>query len=723
MEIGDFTRSPLPPRARSPLAPVPKKCWLPASAKAITIGMKPSLNSSPLLILAALLLQIVCASCSPGARVLLLVHGGEGRPSQLELDVAKATFNAAGAVQLLATWNGNSVFSDEGYMFEAFDAGALSTTNFDALAVLGSRGESLVAAGGAEIPDAFRNLVASFEATGKPVLLLGTAVRQAAGTGILAGQEVAALPDDFATLRAAGATPRFRDLVFGRYVTSTGGTEASIANAFAALLWLASGRSPDDFVKPGLPAVPFTVDSGNNRFYLSHRGRIRSGEFQLPAADLPAAETSLVFALHGQGGTAAGFRQRIDFDTYAARYGFLTVYVNGVGGDWDIIPGTTEPWDDLGLFETLLDKISSVRPFSPARVYAMGHSLGGFMAYRLGYELPGIAAVAPVAGLLYLPEPPKPNLTASLLHIHALDDDNVPLVSDGQYRNPRSVQETLQYWRGALGLTGEATSFLDEHWAQGLVWRSGEGGTYVASLLHKTGGHTWLPRTSAAISDFFYNVPARVTEARFAGRVPAYVEQGSNVTVAFDLADATDLAAIELSGGTQNILLAPDKRSSSFRLNSPGRYTINGTAVLRDGGRIPFSNAVETVVIRPAIDIAEISASSVENAALGPEHVLDGDPFTRWASSWNDGEWLDVSLAKPQQIRGITVNWEAAYATVWELQVPELDGSWRTLYRAGGSRGGLESASFEPVTTSRIRLVFVERASQWGASILDLFVN
>src|SRR5690606_16887185 len=155
-----------------------------------------------------------------------LVPGGEGRPSQLELDGAKATLNAAGAVQLLRTWNGDSGFSDEGYMFEAFDAGALSTTHFDALAALGSLGGSLVAARCTEIPDSLRSLVASFEATGNPVLLLGTAVRQAAGTGILAGQEVAALPDDFATLRAAGATPRFRDLVFGRYVTGTGGTEA-----------------------------------------------------------------------------------------------------------------------------------------------------------------------------------------------------------------------------------------------------------------------------------------------------------------------------------------------------------------------------------------------------------------------------------------------------------------------------------------------------------------
>lgn len=41
---------------------------------------------------------------------------------------------------------------------------------------------------------------------------------------------------------------------------------------------------------------------------------------------------------------------------------------------------------------------------------------------------------------------------------------------------------------------------------------------------------------------------------------------------------------------------------------------------------------------------------------------MDGNSGTRWSSAFSDPQWLEVDLGSSQSVRGVTLNWEAAYA-------------------------------------------------------------
>lgn len=52
----------------------------------------------------------------------------------------------------------------------------------------------------------------------------------------------------------------------------------------------------------------------------------------------------------------------------------------------------------------------------------------------------------------------------------------------------------------------------------------------------------------------------------------------------------------------------------------------------------------------------------------------DGNIGTRWSSAFSDPQWLDIDLGPSQNICGVTINWETAYATpygycLWEFGV------------------------------------------------------
>jgi hypothetical protein len=74
-----------------------------------------------------------------------------------------------------------------------------------------------------------------------------------------------------------------------------------------------------------------------------------------------------------------------------------------------------------------------------------------------------------------------------------------------------------------------------------------------------------------------------------------------------------------------------------------------------------------------------VTASSSEGASTPASAAVDGDPGTRWASTWNDPQWLQVDLGAPADLSQVTLNWEAAYATAYEIQVSDDAGTWRTV--------------------------------------------
>jgi polyhydroxybutyrate depolymerase len=101
--------------------------------------------------------------------------------------------------------------------------------------------------------------------------------------------------------------------------------------------------------------------------------------------------------------------------------------------------------DDVGYLSGLIDEISNSYNVDPKRVYLMGHSNGGFMAYRMACDrAEKIAAIAVLAGATWLDATRcAPARAVSVLHIHGDQDDMVLYGGTSDY--PGAMQSVADW--------------------------------------------------------------------------------------------------------------------------------------------------------------------------------------------------------------------------------------------------------------------------------------
>lgn len=187
---------------------------------------------------------------------------------------------------------------------------------------------------------------------------------------------------------------------------------------------------------------------------LVYGARRRTYLIHLPIGHDKFIPTALVFCLHGYGDTAAGFEKKSGLSLLADKEGFIAVYPNALafgpkqkqmwnGG------GVYEIWargvDDVGFISVLIDELSRVYAINPARIYAFGHSNGGFMAHHLGARLPNrFAAIACSAGLLARNDFVAGPLV-SVIHFHGKRDQSVRYTGIAKHGWP-SVERGISLW-------------------------------------------------------------------------------------------------------------------------------------------------------------------------------------------------------------------------------------------------------------------------------------
>ncbi len=125
----------------------------------------------------------------------------------------------------------------------------------------------------------------------------------------------------------------------------------------------------------------------------------------------------------------------------------------------------------------------------------------------------------------------------------------------------------------------------------------------------------------------------------------------------------------------------------------------------------------------PISSMPEVSSMiTVDGSSYSAEYAIDGDLTTRWSSGFSDPQWLTVDLGEVVPISKVKLTWETAYAKSYLIQVSKDSRSWEEIYRTDQGDGGVDEIVFDPREARYIRLIGLQRGTEFGYSLFDFRV-
>lgn len=155
----------------------------------------------------------------------------------------------------------------------------------------------------------------------------------------------------------------------------------------------------------------------------------RPYQMMKPEGRDPAVARPLVLLLHGYMGSGKGADDYIKMSAVAEKKNFLLAYPDGTKDPsgkrfWNASPASCnvdDNVDDVAYLRAVIADMKRRFNVDPKRVYVVGHSNGGFMAYRLACKASAeIAAVVSLGGASLSCTPTNP---VAALEVHGEDDD------------------------------------------------------------------------------------------------------------------------------------------------------------------------------------------------------------------------------------------------------------------------------------------------------------
>ncbi len=158
---------------------------------------------------------------------------------------------------------------------------------------------------------------------------------------------------------------------------------------------------------------------------------------------------------------------------------------------------------------------------------------------------------------------------------------------------------------------------------------------------------------------------------------------------------------------------------SIFSSNATGEYQIiAGSGEIKDTAYVQVSEIQD-------INLAfqkPVTASSSENAGTLPSFVNDGDTDTRWSSAFSTPEFIQVDLSDNFVINEIRISWDAAYATSYHIETSLDEENWNIVCSTVNGNGGDLMIPIEKTAARYVRVMCLERKTQYGSSIWELEV-
>jgi polyhydroxybutyrate depolymerase len=240
----------------------------------------------------------------------------------------------------------------------------------------------------------------------------------------------------------------------------------------------------------------------------------RTYYLRIPSQYTAATSVPLLLALHSRTMNAKTIFDDSQILSWAQSMNFIVAGLNGAvyegASSWNAgnccTNATTYEENDLLFASTVFDFVSSKYSVDKSRVWTMGHSNGGMMAYRLACDLSDkITAIAVVAGAQTDPtcSPTKP---VSILHIHGNLDPTVPFHGGGKFETPsifHSVQD-MAYRNLCAGDPKESSDAIEERY----IWTCSNG-LETQLVNYQEQSHAWENGYTEEILRFLFAHPRK----------------------------------------------------------------------------------------------------------------------------------------------------------------------------------------------------------------------
>jgi hypothetical protein len=186
---------------------------------------------------------------------------------------------------------------------------------------------------------------------------------------------------------------------------------------------------------------------------------------------------------------------------------------------------------------------------------------------------------------------------------------------------------------------------------------------------------------------------------------------GTNWTTIYSTTAGTGgTQTLNVTGTGRYVRMYGTKRATQYGY-SLWEFQVYGSA----SGSGSSCNTTDAALNHPA------TASSLENASFPAAAAVDGNTATRWSSGFSDPQWLEVDLGASQTVCEVTLDWEAAYATAFQIQVSPDGTNWTTIYSTTTGTGGNQTLSVSG-TGRYVRMYGTARATPYGYSLWEFGV-
>ena len=257
-----------------------------------------------------------------------------------------------------------------------------------------------------------------------------------------------------------------------------------------------------DAVDPTLHTI--TIEGMQPRTYL----------LKVPTNYVAGTSIPLLLALHSRSTNAKTIFEDSQILTWAENMNFIVAGINGSifedSSSWNAgnccTNATTNQENDLLLISTIIDHLATQYSVDKSRVWAMGHSNGGMMAYRLACDLSEkITAIAVVTGVL-VDDTCSPTKPVPIIHLHGNLDTTVPFHGGGKFETPNVYYSAVDFAKSnsCTSAPAEALGPMKEKY----LWNCKNGFESVL-INYQEQSHGWASGYTDQIVDFLFAHPRK----------------------------------------------------------------------------------------------------------------------------------------------------------------------------------------------------------------------